>query len=111
MAVDGSSVPSVPRSSDDPDSDRCTLVSDNPTLDCCAPNSCWSRSTPNALGGSTAVRPMKLLSASNARAYSRGVMAASAPTESPDLRRPVTWAADVIVVFDGTSTKSPTAPP
>jgi hypothetical protein len=86
-------------------------VSDSPTFDCCDPNSCCSRSTPKVLGGSTATRPLESFAMSNVRANSRGVTAASAPTDRPDLSRPVTLAAVMMVVLFGMSTKSPRAEP
>jgi hypothetical protein len=80
-------------------------------LDWRVPNSCCSRSTPNDDGGSTATLSRTASVVSNVCAYSRGVSAASAPIDSPDASRPVTFVAARIVVFAGESTKSPDAEP
>ena len=69
-----------------------------------APNSCCTRPTPHEVRGVTRTSPKAPAPASNVRASSAPVTAASTPIDVPDGRRPVSLAAPRIVVEVGRST-------
>ena len=86
-------------------------ASESPTVDTEAPNSCCRRTTPQPASGSILTSSVPAVAVSKTVACSFAVKAPRTPTESPELRRPVSFAAPRIVVMSAASTKSPSASP
>ena len=78
-----------------------------PAEEPCSPNSFCTRVTPYAVVGASGTGTIDPVESSTVNASLAVVTAAIAPTDRPELRRPVSFAAPAIVPFTGASTTSP----